>query len=374
MKVLIFSWRDIKHPGWGGAEVLTLELAKRWVRGGHKVSIVSANFPGGKHQEIIERVKILRPAVFYAQSPFEYVAYLYKTVRFYQNNLSGKYDIVIDQIHGLPFFTPFFVKEKVIFFPLEVAKDIWFSEVRFPFSIIGYFLEFLSIKIFKNFPFLTISPSTTKDLTGLGVKNVFTITPGLNFRPFKKVPQKNKFPLLISLGRVTKMKRIEDILQAFRLLHKEFPLIQLIVVGRGKEEYVKKLKRLCQVMAIEDRVFFAGFLPEKEKRALLSKAWVLVSSSLREGWGLVVTEAAACGTPTVAYKTAGLVDSIHNRRAGILCQKNNPVELAKNIRKLLANRSLRRKLSQSALSYSRNFSWDRAANEAEALFEKIIPL
>lgn len=372
MKILIFSWRDIKHPICGGAEILTLELAKKWIEKGHQVSLVSARFPGAKSQETIEGLKIFRPGKFYRYSPFEYLPYLYQTVKFYRKKLAGRYNLVIDQVHGLPFFTPFFVKEKVILFPLEVAGKIWFREIPFPYSFIGYLLEIIYIKMFKNIPFLTISPSAAKELTLLGVKNISAISPGLNFKPSKKIPQKNLIPLLISLGRITAMKRIEHTFQAFRLLHKEFPLIKLTIIGRGKEKYLQELKNLCRQITIEDRVSFPGYVSEAEKRKLLSQAWLLVSSSLKEGWGLTVIEAAACGTPTVAYKIPGLVDSIKHGQTGLLCQKNNPVDLARNIRRVLLDPSLRKQLSQNALIYSRQFTWNKAANETLEIFEKIL--
>lgn len=363
MKILIFSWRDIKHPNSGGAEILTLELAKRWIKKGHQVSLISARFPNAKSEETIEKLKIFRPAKFYSQSPFEYVSYLYKTAKFYQKELSGKYDIIIDQVHGLPFFTPFFVKEKVILFPLEVASSIWFYEIRFPFSLIGFILEYLSIKIFRNIPFLTISHSTASDLKRLGGKNIFTILPGFSFKPQKRVPRKTKYPLLVSLGRITPMKRIGDTLQTFRLLHKEFPIVKLIVIGRGREKYIENLKNLCQSIGVDDRVSFVGFVSEEEKKEILSSAWALISTSLKEGWGLNVIEAAACGTPTVAYKVSGLIDSVKNWQTGILCSKNNPVELGRNLRKLLIDHRFRKNLSKNALNYSRNFSWNKAAEE-----------
>lgn len=372
MKILIFSWRDIKFPGWGGAEVLTMKLAKSWISKGHKVDIVSAKFPGAKDQENIEGVRVFRPAKFYAQSPLEYIIFLYRIINFYRNSLSGKYDLVIDQVHGVPFFTPFFVKEPVVFFPLEVAKSIWLYEVRFPFSLFGYFLELIYIKIFKKLPFLTISSSTAQDLIKLGVKNVYTVTPGCSIPPGKKLPRKNKFPLLMSLGRITEMKRIEETIQAFRLLHKEVPNISLTVIGRGKENYLNKLRSLCRAINIDDRVLFTGFSSEKEKRRLLSQAWILVSTSLREGWGLTVIEAAACGTPTVAYKVAGLTDSIKDQETGLLCRNNNPQELVRNIRKLLINKLLRKELSRNALNYSRQFNWEKTADEVLTIFRKVI--
>lgn len=371
MKILIFSWRDIKYPQWGGAEILTLKLAKGWVKNGHRVHLVSAKFPGAKDEEEVEGVKIFRPAMFHTYSPFQYLIYLYRTIKFYRRHLAGKYDLVIDQVHGLPLFTPFFVKEKVVIFPLEVAKSIWFYEVPFPFSLIGYLLELAYIKIFRHLPFLTISYSTAQDLTNLGVNHVFTITPGLHAKPPKKLPRKNKSPLLVSLGRITEMKRIEDTIGAFRLLHKELPDIKLIIVGQGKTRYLERLKNLCRLMAIDDRVVFTGYVGEKEKLELLSQAWMLVSTSLREGWGLTVIEAAACGTPSVAYRVAGLVDSVKDQETGFLCQKNNPEELAKNIKKLLINHRLRKRFSQNALNYSHGFSWKKTTEETLEIFKKI---
>lgn len=368
MKILIFSWRDIRHPGAGGAEILTLELAKRWVKNGHPVTWISANFPGGKTKEVIDGIQVLRLSRFYHYSPSEYLNYLVKTISFYRKQLCGKYDLILDQVHGLPFFTPLYAKERVILFPLEVAGQIWFREIPFPYSLIGFCLEQLYIQLFKKVPFLTISPSTTKELQKLGIKNISTILPGLVFRSRRHVPYKSPTPLLVSLGRITEMKRIEDTLHAFRLLHKEFPLVKLIILGRGKNKYCQKLEKICKEMKIDDRVFFLGFVSEKRKQEVLSQAWALVSTSLKEGWGLTVIEAAACGTPTVAYRVPGLTDSIKNGKTGILCRKNTTVELAKNIKKILLDDKLRQRLSQNALEYSRAFSWDKAAMEALRLF------
>lgn len=372
MRILIFSWRDIKHPSAGGAEILTMELAKRWVKSGHLVTLLSANFPKGRVKEIINGVQIRRLGHFYHYSPREYLGYIYKTFSFYRQKQAGNYDLILDQVHGLPFFTPFYAKENVILFPLEVAGKIWFQEVPFPYSLIGFGLEQLYIQFFKKLPFLTISPSTAKELRDLGVKKIFTIQPGLNFRPSLKVPPKNPTPLLVSLGRITEMKRIDKTLQAFRLLHKEIPFIELVIIGRGKSEHLAQLRKFCYEIGIEDRVFFPGFIKKSEKIKILKKAWLLVSSSMKEGWGLTVTEAAACGTPTVAYKIPGLVDSIKDRRTGLLCQKNTPVDLARNIRKILLNDHLRQQLSQNALTYSRQFTWNRAAKEALTIFDDLL--
>lgn len=368
LNILIFSWRDIKNPKAGGAEILTWELGIRWVKKGHSVTIISALFPNGNKKEIVEGIKIYRPAFFYQYSPFSYLIYFYKTMALYRQKFMGKCDIVIDQVHGIPFFTPFFVKEKVIVFPLEIAKQIWFYEIPFPFSLIGYLLEILYIKLFRKVPFMVISQSVASQLHKMGVKKTFTIACGNNIKPIKTLPRKDNQPTLVMLGRITKMKRIEDMLAVLKLLITDFPDTKLIIVGCGQMKYISKLKKLCQKLSISESVVFTGFVDEKEKRRLLAKAWILVSTSAGEGWGLNVIEAASCSTPSVVYQVSGLVDSVKNGVTGIVCQKNTPVVIAKELRKLLTDDELRSKLSQNALKYSKNFDWDKTAIETLELF------
>lgn len=371
MRILIFSWRDIKNPKSGGAEILTYELAKRWVKMGHQTTLLCASFPGAKNRQIVEGITIYRPASFYHYSPLNYLTYLFKTIKFYRQSLSGKIDLVLDQVHGLPLFTPVYVKEKVVIFPLEVAKEIWSYEVPFPFWICGWLLEFLYLKIFSHHPFITISPSTACDLRNLGVRRVQIITPGVKSSSPKTLPQKTRFPLLVCLGRLTPMKRIEQTLLTLKLVVNHFPETKLQIVGRGQDTYVQKLKNLTRKLGLEKQVIFTGYVSEGKKIAFLTKSWVLVSTSLREGWGLNVIEAAACGTPAVAYRIPGLSDSIKDGLTGITCKENCPEELAKNIIRLFVNHRLRTTLSKNALEYSRNFSWDQAANKTLEILKSI---
>jgi glycosyltransferase involved in cell wall biosynthesis len=364
MKILIFSWRDIKHPKTGGAEVLTMELATRWIKKGHQVSIISARFPGAKGQESIKKVHVYRPAQFYQYSPISYLLFLIKAARFYRKNMASKYDIIIDQVHGLPLFTPFYVKEKVVIFPLEVAQDIWRYEIPFPFWIFGWLLEFAYIKLFRNHQFLAISKSTVKDLKRLGVKKVNIITPGISFKPQVKVPKKSRYPLIVSLSRLTPMKRIEETLDGFKLVLKQFPQARLLIIGKGEGKYVKKLKKKAKELGLTNQATFTNYVSEKEKQKLLSEAWVLVSTSLREGFGLNVIEAAACGTPSVVYDVPGLVNSVKNKKTGLICSKNSPEELIRNLAKLLSDKRLRLKLAKNALEHSQSFNWNKAARQA----------
>ena len=372
MKILIFSWRDIQNPKSGGAEILTQELAKRWVAKGHQVTLITSLFPTAKSQQTINRIRIYRTSLFNNYSPVSYILYLLSTIRFYRRFLRGYYDVIVDQVHGLPLFTPLYAKEPVVLFPLEVAGNIWRYEIPFPYWIVGWFLEFIYIKLFQHRPFLTISRSTAQNLKQWGVKKVKVINPGINVQPLSQLTSKTFFPSIISLSRLTPMKRINHIIRAFKIVLKDYPRAKLFIVGRGQIKYINQLKTDVRRYKMQKQVIFTGFVNEKQKQKLLSQAWVLVSTSLREGWGLNIIEAAACGTPSIVYRVPGLVDSVKNNQTGIICQQNSPENLAKNIIKLLANQSLRQQLSSKALDYSRSFSWDKAANESLIQLEKLI--
>lgn len=375
MKILIFSWRDIKNPKSGGAESFTHEVAKRWVKAGNSVTLVTSRSPQAKTEEKVDGVKIFRPSKLFYITPRDYLRYLKETAQFYQDNLKGKVDIVIDQIHGLPAFCKFYAKEKVVALSHEVAKKIWFYEVPFPLSLVGYLIEPLTLKLYRNVPFITVSPSTAKDLKKVGIKNISLVSEGISFKPTKYLPKKSNYPLIVSLGRITKMKRIEDSIQAFALVAKFFPKAELVIAGREEdghlEKYSEKLRALAEELKINKRVKFLGFISEKEKITLLKQAWVLVSTSVREGWGIVIIEAAACGTPAVTYKIAGLVDSVKDGKTGLICQKNSPEELARKITKIISDKQLRLRLSKNALEYSRKFDWNKTAKKGLAILKKV---
>lgn len=364
MRILVFSWRDIKNPKAGGAEVLTHELAKRWVKLGHQVTVFSSKPKGSVAKEIFEGIRFVRYGGAFSC--------LFWGFFYYQKDFQGKFDLIIDQVHGLPFFAKLYAKEKIVAFPLEVAQEIWHYEFPFPLSSLGQTLEKFYLHLYRNSVFITISPSTASDLKACGVKNVFIVPVGISLKPVSNVPQKAPFPQIISLGRITRMKRIEHSLEAFKIVSKNFPQAKLVICGRGDKDYLKKLIRETKKLKIEKKVEFLGFISEKEKINLLKKSWVLISTSVREGWGIVVTEAAACGTPAVVYKVPGLIDSVKDQKTGLICQKNSPEELAKNINWLLGTYRLRLRLSTAALSYSRQFTWDKSAKVSMDILKKII--
>ncbi|MEM5825795.1 MAG: glycosyltransferase family 4 protein [Candidatus Aenigmatarchaeota archaeon] len=360
MKILIFNWRDIKNPEHGGAEVFTHEVFKRIAKMGHEVTIFSSEFKGCKKEEFIDSIRIIRSGGRYS---------VYIKARKYYNNFFSKesYDVIIDEINTLPFFTPSFAKkgEHIIALIHQLAREYWFYETFFPINFIGYhILENSILKKYVEIPTVTVSNSTKNDLLNLGFKKVFIVSEGISFHPLRKIPDKSEKPTIIYLGRLKKAKRVEHVIKAFNIVEKKIPKAKLWIVGSGYlRSHLEKISN--------KRVTFFGHVNEKKKIDLLSKAWILINPSIREGWGINVIEANACGTPCIAYDVPGLRDSIVDGKTGLLVKENGNIEaLANAIIKVLEDEKLRNKLSINALKWARRFSWDKSARE----FEKIIKM
>ncbi|MEM0301531.1 glycosyltransferase family 4 protein, partial [Saccharolobus sp.] len=256
--------------------------------------------------------------------------------------------------------------EKIIALIHQLAREYWFYEMPFPVSYFGYhFLENRWLRNYVNVPTVTVSESTRQDLLDLGFKRVYIVPEGLNFVPLSGVPEKEDHPVIVYAGRLKRAKRPDHAVKAFKIVKQKIPEAELWIIGDG---YLRKdLEKIS-----DNGVKLLHNLSNDDRRKLIKKAWVLVNPSVREGFGLNVIEANALGVPCVAYDVGGLRDSIRNGETGLLVKPGDVQALAEGLLKVLTDEDLRGKLSESALEHSRNFSWDRTAEEFMKVIEESI--
>ena len=344
----------------GGAEVFTREITTRWVKAGHQVTLFTATYPDAKSEELVDGVRIVR-------SGGRFSVYL-KAKKFYSERFRDEgFDVIIDEINTRPFFAQKFADngEKVFALIHQLAREYWFYETPFPISYLGYYLfEDRWLRTYVDVPTITVSQSTKQDLINLGFKQVFVVPEGLNFKPLTQVPDKMKTPVIVYAGRLKRSKRPDHAIKAFRIVKQKIPEAKLWILGKGS--FRKDLDK----MADEGVEFFVG-LNNVERRDLIKKSWLLVNPSIREGWGLNVTEAAALGTPCVAYDVHGLRDSIKDRVTGLLVESGDVESLAEAVIRILQDEDLRRRLGENALKYAKKFSWDKTAEQFMKIIEEI---
>ena len=357
LRILVFNWRCWLNPGMGGAEVFTHEILKRWVKTGHEVTLFTSAFPNCKRQEILDGVAVIRSGGKF--SVYWSARWFYK--RFFMND---NFDVVIDEINTRPFLTPKFVRneEKIVALIHQLAREYWLYETPFPISYLGYyFFEKRWLKNYVKVPTVTVSESSRKDLIGLGFEKVFVVGEGLNFRPLRKMGEKENCPVIAYAGRLKRAKRPDHAVEAFKIVKRKVPEAELWMVGDG---YFRG--KLMEIAC--DGVKFFGSVSNEERRRLIRRAWVLVNPSVREGFGLNVVEANALGVSCVAYDVAGLRDSIIDGETGLLVKSGDVEALAEAIIQVLTSDVLRVTLSEKALANSKGFSWDKVADE----FMKVI--
>lgn len=364
MNILILNWRDPKNPKSGGAERVTMEHAKGWIEAGHKVTWFTSRFPKCKSKEIMNGIEFIRKGNFitvYAHAPLYYM------------QQRKKFDFIVDEIHGMPFFTPLYVKKPKIAFIHEVAGDIWNYMYPFPISAIGKVTEPLILSLYKNTPFLTVSNSTKESLTSIGIKpsNITIVQNGIDNKPVLKIPKKEKVPTFIFVSRVVKMKGIEDIIESFSRIQKSYKDAKLWIVGDGEIHYINHLRSIIKNHKISQDVKFFGKVTEQKKFELLKRAHVLLHASVKEGWGLVVIEAASQATPSVVYNVPGLRDSVKNNVTGVVLKTNTPSEMSKQAVALLADKKKYTKFQKNGIQLSKNLTWNKATDASICLINSV---
>lgn len=364
MKILILNWRDTRNPKSGGAEIVTMEHAEAWVKKGHSVVWFTSKFENLKNEEKIQGVNIVRRGSFftvYFWAPFFYL---------FSNN---KFDIVIDEIHGLPFFTPFYVRKPKIAFIHEVAREIWDYMYPFPINKIGKFLEPALLRPYLNVRFITVSDSTKQSLIDIGLKpeKINVIYNGIRNNIVTKLPIKERTPTFIFVSRVVKMKGVEDVIKAFFHILKEVKDGQLWIVGDGDKNYLEHLKKTMYIYTISTKVKFFGKVNNDKKLELMRKAHLLLHASIKEGWGLVVVEAASQATPSIVYDVSGLKDSVKNGKTGVVINNNTPQEMAKEAISLIKDKKRYETLQKNGLLWAKSLTWEKATKQSLALLEHV---
>jgi glycosyltransferase involved in cell wall biosynthesis len=366
MRILLLNWQDIRNPFGGGAEVYLHQIFKRLAAQGHSITLLCSQFSGAPAEEEIDGLRIVRRGnrnVFNFIVPIEYAR------RFRQDH----YDIIIDDINKIPFYTPLFVREPLLGMVMHLFGKSIFKEASFPAASYVFGAERLASSIYRNTPLVAISESTRQELLlqGFSESNIFLVPCAVNHAAYHQLPGVPRTEALIGyVGRIKKYKSVDHLLHAFAIVLKVMPYAKLVVIGEGDGK--PAFQQLSHELQIDHATTFTGFLPLEEKVRLLNQMQLVVNTSAKEGWGLTVTEANACGTPAVASDVPGLRDAVIDGESGLLYEYGNIEQLAEKILLLLRDEHLHLRLSTGALAYAESLTWDKSAKIMMDVIERVI--
>lgn len=360
--MLAVNWRDLKNPEAGGAEVHLHEILTRLVAKGHEATLFCANFAGGCREETYEGINVQRRGTWYNAN---YVLPVAVRSHLKENPC----DIVIEDINKIPFFLPVFVKQRVVAVVPHLFGTTVFRETNPLFALYVYLWERYIPFVYEMCRFVAISPSTKEDLMkrGIASNRIDVSLCGLDHGTYRLLEGTARFedPTIIHFGRIRKYKSIDVVIRAFSEVRKKIENAKLIIAGDGPDR--RDLENLARKLDLGDSIRFLGMVKKADLIDLLNRSHLFINASSKEGWGLTVVEANACGVPVIASNRPGLKDSVRHGETGFLVEYGRTREFAEKALEILLDDNRWKSMSAAAVRWAQSLTWERTAGEMEEI-------
>lgn len=365
-RILLLNERDPKHPLAGGAEIHLFEIFSRLAMRGYEITHLAASFRDGKREDEVMGVRVRRLANRYAY---------YGLVPFFARSeaATGRYDVVVDALNKLPFFSPWTTRLPCFAIAHHLFGTTAFRQVSFPVALVTWASEKLIPTAYRRTPILAISPSTKDDLVARGIapSNVWVVPPGVDLVVYRlSGTLDEREPIVVWVGRLEPYKRADVMIKAMLRVIENRPDARLIIIGEGSDH--GSLETMVEAAGIKEAVSFTGFVEEAEKVAWYRRAAAVVNTSEKEGWGMTMIEGNACGAPSVASDVPGLRDSVRDGQTGLLVPHGDAEALATALLRILDDKHLSRSFAEEGLNWAKRFSWDAVAEDVIQLIEEAI--
>ncbi|GHH39352.1 glycosyltransferase family 4 protein [Streptomyces phaeochromogenes] len=345
-RIVFLARRDFGNEAAGGSELLVDRLAEGLTHLGHQVTLLCGGPAAYRDYRVVSAGGDLGHYLR-ARSAFQ--------------RQIGDCDLLVEVCNGMPYLAPLWHRGPTLCLVNHVHTDLWrmrFNGPLAPAARLGRRLEHWALAGAQRHNLLVaVSPSTAHALRAIGVERerIRVVHNGVEEPgpPTERSPE----PLFLAMGRLVEYKRIDLLL---RLWERVRPVTggRLVIVGDGPER-----ERLEQLAG--PGVEFRGHVSETEKHRLLCAAWLLLHPSAVEGWGLVVTEAAARETPAIAFDVPGLRDSIVDGETGLLARGESSFAAAWCTLALSTHR--RTLMGKAAGDRATQFRWHRTVRQFRAV-------
>lgn len=351
----MLAWRDLGDVEAGGSELFTARIAAIWAEAGLDLTMRTSYAQGQKVFGERDGYRIIRKSgrsMSFPTTILSEVAHRY-----------GHADALVEVWNGVPFLSPVWFRGPRVVFLHHVHQQMW-DEVLGPKAAkFGKVLEGrLAPPFYRRTPVLTLSESSRQEiisLLGIPAANISVNPPGVDPR-YTAEGDRSPTPLLVTVGRLTPTKRFDEMIRVANEVRDTHHDLELVIVGDGYER--DELEALIDDLDAHAWVRLAGYVSDDELVDLYQRAWLVTSASTAEGWGMTLTEAAACGTPAVATDIAGHRDSVADGTSGVLVESSRA--MVSEIRRLLSDHDARSRLSEGARKHAAAFTWEASAYNA----------
>lgn len=350
--VHMLAWRDLDDVEAGGSELHAHNVASIWAQAGLGVTMRTSFAAGRPQRRVRGGYTVIRKAGRYLVFP--------RSVASEITGRLGPSDGLVEIWNGVPFFSPLWARGPRMVWLHHVHGPMWEMALPPRLARAGALLEErLAPPIYRRTPIVTLSESSKAELVTelrLRPENVTVVPPGVD-RSFSPGGARDEAPLVVAVGRLVPVKDFARLIDLAIRLREEVIDLRLVVVGEGYEH--EALESQIAEAGAQGWVRLAGRVSDEELVSLYRRAWLVASTSIREGWGMTITEAAACGTPTVATRIAGHTDAVADGRSGLLASTDD--ELLAAMREVISDPELRGRLQQGALERASELTWEQTA-------------
>jgi glycosyltransferase involved in cell wall biosynthesis len=367
MNILLVNWQDLENPHAGGAEIHLFEIFGRLAAAGHRVRLVCSGWDGAPSTATISGIEVTRVG---RRNSFARLGR--SAVR--QAIRRERPDVLVEDINKLPLFLAGLTDAPFCALIPHLFGETAFQEAPWPMAAAVWLAERPLARAYRRAAFHAISESTRDDLVARGVRSdrIRVIHPGVDgvrYSPSAGEPRA-AHPRFLYVGRLKRYKGIDLAIRALEVARRSRPDLGLDIAGTG--DHRGRLERLAADLRQASAVAFHGFVSEARKIELLRGAWANLFPSPKEGWGITVVEAAACGTPSIASDSPGLRDSVRHMETGYLVPHGDVEALAARMLELAGDPDLVARLGGAARRFAERLTWERSAAETERHLQDII--
>ena len=351
-RVHMLAWRDLDDPEAGGSELHAAHIARLWAEAGIEVTMRTSSADGHPTTATRDGYRVVRKAGRYLVFPRSAASGFL--------GRDGARDAVVEIWNGMPFFSPLWARAPRVVFVHHVHAEMWRMVLTPRLARLGELVEYkVAPPLYRRSRIVTLSSSSKQelvDLLGFRPDNVDVVPPGVDAH-FAPGGERSSRPLVVAVGRLVPVKRFELIVDALVTLKARHPSLEAMIVGEGYER--PALEARVSFARAGDWLHLPGHLDDDALLELYRRAWVLASSSLREGWGMTITEAGACATPAVVTRIAGHLDAVVDGVSGFLADTTE--DLTARLDTVLSDGALRRRLGRGAFEHAGRLTWEATA-------------
>ena len=367
LDILLVNWLDRENPQAGGAEIHVFEIFRRLAEAGHRIRMVCSGWDGAAPRAVVEGIDVTR-----ASSRNGFALAGRGAVR--RALRESRPDVVVEDINKIPLFLTTLTDLPFCAIVPHLFGDTAFQEAGLATASLVWLAERPLPAVYRRAGFHVISESTELDLVRRGVRRecIRVIHPGVDavhYRPDPGVVRTDP-PSFLYVGRLKRYKGVDLAIRALAVARRTHPGLRLEIAGTGDARPF--LEGVVAELGLGDAVMFHGFVSEEKKLHLLRSTWANIFPSPKEGWGITVIEAAACGTPSIASDSPGLRDSVRDGRTGFLVTHGDVNGLAGRMLEVAASHEAVSALGREARSFAESLSWESAARATEDHLRDII--